>query len=678
MNEYENRLAREKSPYLLQHAHNPVAWFPWGKEAFEKAGQEEKLVFLSIGYSTCHWCHVMARESFEDEEVAELLNEKYISVKVDKEERPDIDMVYMEICQRMTGHGGWPLTLLLTPEQKPVFAGTYFPKRRRHGMPGLLEILEEAAEAWKNDKDKLLYGAERLTSQLYDSREEKRHGTELTKEILHRAVSGFASSYDRVYGGFGTAPKFPMPHQLLFLLRYGKLEHNEEAAKMAYHTLLSMYRGGIYDHPGGGFSRYSTDEKWLIPHFEKMLYDNALLSYVYLEAYQASGETLFRQIAESVFSYMLRELTDGSGGFFCGQDADSEGEEGKYYVFSKEEILDALGEENGMLLCDWYHVSETGNFEGKTVLNLLENTAFADANPRIATLNGKLLNYRRGRTRLHRDDKVLTSWNGLAIAAFAKGYQTLGEESYLSAAKRAEEFIFQKLSDENGRLKIRYRDGESVGTGQLYDYAFVAWGELELYRADFDVAHLDRAVRLVKWMIQLFWDQEQGGFYFCASDAEQLISRPKEIYDGAVPSGNGVAALLLVQLDHLTGEVLFRDRAKRQLEFLAERLPKYPVGESFTLLGMLEELYAYRELVCVAKEEAQLEEVRELLSKRWNKNLAVLMKTEENAGRLAALCPYTADYEIEEGRAVYYLCQDGACMPKVYELSVLEELLNKE
>lgn len=678
LTEQTNKLVNEKSPYLLQHADNPVNWYPWGEEAFQKAEKEKKLIFLSIGYSTCHWCHVMAHESFEDKEVAGVLNEHFISIKVDKEERPDIDAVYMEVCQMMTGQGGWPLTILMTPEQKPVFAGTYFPKHRKYGQAGLLELLEAFRAAWENDSEKLVRESERITAFLHQDRRERRDHRALEKEIFQEAVHLYEELYDKKYGGFGKAPKFPAPHNLLFLLRYAKLEHAEQVAEMAYHTLLSMYAGGIFDHVGGGFSRYSTDEEWLVPHFEKMLYDNALLAYVYLEAFQMSKRTVFREVAERILQYVLRELTNPRGGFYCGQDADSEGEEGKYYVFTRQELLEVLGEERGGIYCRWYGVTEEGNFEGKNVLNLIENPDYERSNPEISSMNQTIEKYRRGRMELHRDDKVLTAWNGLMIAAFAKGYQVLGEQQYLTAAERAEEFVKKELSDESGRLKIRYREGESAGEGQLNDYAFMAWAELELYNASLGAGHLEKMIDLLKVMVDLFRDREDGGFYFYASDAEQLIHKPKEVYDGAIPSGNGMAAYLLVQADHLTGEVVWSDRAEKQLSFLSHHVREYPAGYSMGLTAMLGELYAYRELVCVAKEAGDFETIQSLLRDRGNKNLSVLGKTEENADKLAVICPYTADYPIASEGVSYYLCQDGACMLEIREIEKLKGILEEE
>lgn len=676
--EYLNRLINEKSPYLLQHANHPVNWYPWCEEAFEKARREKKLIFLSIGYSTCHWCHVMAQESFEDEEIADILNQYFVAMKVDKEERPDIDAVYMEVCQSMTGHGGWPLTILMTSEQKPVFAGTYFPKYQKYGQIGLVEILEAFYTGWEKNPEKIQAESERISACLYQNRNERRENTALEKEFFKKAVKQYEALYDKENGGFGSSPKFPSPHNLLFLLRYARLENSEQVSEMAYHTLSCMYRGGIFDHAGGGFSRYSTDEKWLVPHFEKMLYDNALLAYVYLEAFQMSERHMFREAAERILQYVLRELTNPQGGFYCAQDADSEGEEGRYYVFTRRELLELLGEERGEIYCKWYGVTEEGNFEGRNILHLIENKEYESINPQIATMNREVEAYRRERMKLHKDDKVLTAWNGLMIAAFAKAYQVLGEKQYLNAAKRAERFVEKKLTEDSGRLKIRYREEENVGNGQLQDYAFMAWAEYELYKTGLEVEYLKKMIDLSKWMVKLFYDSETGGFYFYASDGEQLISRPKEIYDGAMPSGNGMAAYILVQLSHLTGEIFWSSHAERQLCFLSREVHEFPTGHGMSLTAMLSSLYAHRELVCVAEDEEQFADVLHLLRKRESKNLTVIGKTPENAEQLAELCPYTSDYPIERAGVVYYICQDGACMPKVQSFGKLQGLLAEE
>ena len=666
-----NQLFHEKSPYLLQHAQNPVSWYPWCEEAFAKARKENKPIFLSIGYSTCHWCHVMEKESFEDEETARILNEHYIAIKVDREERPDIDTVYMAVCQEMTGQGGWPLTILMTAEQKPFFAGTYFTKKSNGRMYGLDGILREVAKDWEENRGEIEKISDKVSAFMHGNSRIRINESEPDKSILKEAAQTFEDNYDRRYGGFGTAPKFPMAHNLLFLMRYAQFEGEKEWADMAYDTLLHMYRGGIFDHIGGGFSRYSTDEKWLVPHFEKMLYDNALLSYTYLEAYQLTKSGIFREAAEKTMHYVLSELTDGGGGFYCGQDADADGEEGGYYTFVEEEITEVLGEEDGKAFNQWFGLSGTSTL-GKMVPNLIQNEQYETLNPEISHLCSKVLEYRKERTKLHKDDKILTSWNGLMIAALSKAYHVLGEERYLNAAKRAERFVEEKLCGPDGRFLVRFREGESIGSGILEDYAFMGFGFLELYNASFDIQYLEKLIRTAELMVEYFEDEENGGYYLYASDAEKLLIRPKEIYDGALPSGNSMVGYLLVNLAHLTGETVWIERSGRQLRFLAQNVKDYPAGYSFTLLAMLEELYAYRDLVCTASCIEDVKPLKEKLKERWCGNLSVLVKTDENKERVDRIAPFTREYPFEKNSALYFLCQDGACMPPVDDVEKLE------
>ena len=667
----DNKLIHEKSPYLLQHAHNPVNWYPWGQEAFEKARQENKPIFLSIGYSTCHWCHVMEKESFEDEETARILNEYYIAIKVDREERPDIDTVYMAVCQEMTGQGGWPLTIIMTAEQKPFFAGTYFPKKRNGRMNSLDALLLEIAKDWRENPDEIRTLSDKVAAFMHGNSRTRVNESEPDKFLLKEAVQIFKSSYDRQNGGFGAVPKFPMAHNLLFLMRYAQFEGEKECGDMAYDTLIHMYRGGIFDHIGGGFSRYSTDDKWLLPHFEKMLYDNALLSYVYLEAYHLTNRGIFREIAEKTLQYVLSELTDGNGGFYCGQDADSEGEEGGYYTFLEEEIIEVLGEEDGKAFNQWFGLSGTFTI-GKVVPNLLQNDAYEERNPHMETLCHEILSYRKERNSLHKDDKVLTSWNGLMIAAFSKAYQVLGEEQYLHAAKRAEHFVTEHLTETDGRFRIRFRDGETTGIGLLEDYAFMGFGFLELYNATFDVQYLEKLIRTMKLVEKYFKDSGNGGYFLYASDGEKLLICPKEIYDGALPSGNSMLAYLFIHLEHVTGETIWAERSNRQLRFLAQNIKDYPVGYSVTLLALLEELYAYRDLVCTASRIEDMDSLKEKMRERWCGNLAVLVKTEENKERVEKIAPFTKEYLFKKNSVLYFLCQDGACMPPVDDVEKLE------
>ena len=661
-----NRLSTERSPYLLQHAENPVDWRPWGPEVFEEAKRTDKPVLLSIGYSTCHWCHVMAHESFEDETVAQAVNAAFLPVKVDREERPDVDAVYMAACLAMNGSGGWPLTVLLTPDQKPFWAGTYLPKDQ------LLHLLRKAARLWREDRAGVLVTGDTLTAHLQQEGQ-ARPGTP-SRELVRQAVSQFAQSYDERWGGFGAAPKFPTPHNLIFLLRYAQLAKEEHAREMALHTLNNMYRGGLFDHVGGGFSRYSTDQHWLVPHFEKMLYDNALLALAYTEAFQHTRCPIYGKITRRTLDYVLRELSGPQGGFCCGQDADSDGVEGKYYALTPDELAQALGGVDGLRFCQWYGITPEGNFEGKSIPNLLGQSQFDQDPEDMAALREQMYAYRLSRTALHRDDKVLTAWNGLAMAALARAGLVLDEPWYLDAARQTAEFLAEKLTTSDGRLLARWRDGDAAHPGKLDDYAFLAYGLLELYSATFDASYLTRAVGLADCLLKLFFDGERGGFYPYASNGEQLLTRTKEAYDGAMPSGNSIAALVLFRLSRLTGEMRWREAADLQLSWLAGAAEGYPAGHSFAMLACLEELWPTAELVITAQKPP--EELRGFLREAPRLGLTVLVKTQENAGTLAALAPFTKDYPIPAQGARYYLCQGGACaqpVDSIPELKIFSE-----
>lgn len=666
-----NRLSKEKSPYLLQHASNPVNWFAWEPEAFAVAQREDKPIFLSIGYSTCHWCHVMAHESFEDAAVAAVLNRDFICIKVDREERPDIDTVYMGVCQALTGAGGWPLTVIMTPEQKPFWAGTYLPKRSAYGRIGLLELLGAVRQQWNADREKIITAGDQITEILKGSSRAAKQSVEPEKELLHRAAEELETSFDEHWGGFGVAPKFPTPHNLLFLLQYSILEKNHAARHMAERTLVQMYRGGIFDHLGGGFSRYSTDGKWLVPHFEKMLYDNGLLANVYLEAYRMTGHALYRKVAERTLNYIRNELTDEMGGFYCGQDADSDGVEGKYYVFTPQEIDMVIGQEGAKDLNHWFGITAEGNFEGKSILNLLDNPNYEDTPPYIENLSQQLYEYRLGRTHLHKDDKVLTSWNALAIAAFAKGGRVLKNSTYLECAKKAQDFIESNMMDEDFRLKLRWREGEAAHAGQLSDYAYYGCALLELYWATFDVKYVSKAIKISQQMVKEFWDEANGGFFLYSKDSEQLIHRPKEIYDGAMPSGNSMAALLLASLAKLTGEVQWQEISHRQLSFLAGAIEEYPAGYTMALTAIASVIYPSYELVCVTAEEYMAPDLNAYLAENPMPNLTLLLKTNKNKEKLKAAAPFTESYPIPQSGTVYYLCQNNACSAPIYSLEEL-------
>ncbi|WP_306811065.1 thioredoxin domain-containing protein [Irregularibacter muris] len=543
-----NRLIHEKSPYLLQHAHNPVDWYPWGEEAFEKATREDKPIFLSIGYSTCHWCHVMERESFEDEEVAKILHDHFVAIKVDREERPDLDHIYMTFCQAITGQGGWPLTVFLTPDQKPFYAGTYFPKQDMGSRIGLVTLLNKIKELWQTKRDELLSTSSENTKSIQDHIDNVDH-QDIEKYVVEETLGYFKENFDEIYGGFGFAPKFPTPHNLRFLLRCWKENKEEEVLNMVEKTLQSMYAGGIYDHIGYGFSRYSTDGEWLVPHFEKMLYDNALLAITYLETYQVTSNPLYAQVAEEIFTYILRDMSHPDGGFYSAEDADSEGVEGKFYVWSKEEITNILGEKEGEEFCKLFDITTYGNFEGKNIPNLIDyGLSHPKDQGKIQQWKEKLFEYREKRIHPHKDDKILTSWNGMMIAALAMGGKVLKKDEYISAAEKSIHFILKNLRDERGRLYARFREGERAYLGYLDDYAYIVWALTELYDATYNFDYIQLAKEINGQMIELFWDEEKGGLFFNGKDAESLLFRPKDIFDGAMPSGNSVATLNFLKL----------------------------------------------------------------------------------------------------------------------------------
>ena len=652
-----NRLAKESSPYLRQHGENPVDWYPWCEEAFQRAKQEDKPVFLSIGYSTCHWCHVMAHESFEDRQVAEILNRNFISVKVDREERPDVDAVYMQVCTAITGSGGWPLTIIMTPEQKPFFAATYLPKNNTFRQTGLLPLLHAVAERWKDGREELVRTGDDITAFL--SRQKVEKSSFPCEEDLKRAAKQLADSYDEEYGGFGSAPKFPSAHNLIFLLRYAALSGDKSARRQVENTLRQMYKGGIYDHFGGGFARYSTDREWLAPHFEKTLYDNALLALAYTEAWQDGHMALYRQVAEDTLDYCLRELQHEKGGFFSGQDADSEDSEGAYYLFTPRQIKSVLGEDDGRHFCECYDITEEGNFQGKSIPNLLLNTRWNLLPEGYGEFREKLREYRRKRMALGLDDKVLTGWNGLMLMALSRAAWAFGDKRYLAAAQELAAFMEKELG-RGAQLKAVFCRGEAKLPAQLDDYAFYALGLLELYRADFDPAHILLAKELAEQILDRFADEKGGGFFRTAEDAEALIVRPREIFDGAMPSGNSAVAVLLSALWRLTAEIRWREAREKQLSFICANLKRYPAGCAFGLCALMDEIYSTRELVCAAPGE-ETPDMLKTVTARYAPELSVLLKTPARADALTQAAPFTADYTPKDGKAAFYLCTNGVC-----------------
>ena len=597
---HANRLLNEKSPYLLQHAHNPVDWYPWSDDAFKKAGDDNKPIFLSIGYATCHWCHVMEKESFEDTEAARYLNDTFICIKVDREERPDIDAVYMAACQMLTGSGGWPLTIFMAPDKKPFFAATYIPKENRFGRPGLIELCRSIRTMWTSEKGKLLNASGSISENLGKAFDFI-PGQDLDDSILDKAYLQFEQSFDARFGGFGSAPKFPTPHQLLFLLRYYHRSENKNALEMVEKTLTGMRLGGIWDHVGYGFHRYSTDKTWLVPHFEKMLYDQALIAQAFLETYQITKNPFYADTAREIFIYVLRDMTSAAGAFFAAEDADSEGEEGKFYVWSIVEFREVLGED-ATLFERIYNLSSEGNFLDestgqKTGTNILHLDKSLDArgnetgvdrgeiDKQWDKVRRKLFEQREKRVHPLKDDKVLTSWNGLMIAALAMGARVLGDPAYAKAAERAARFILDNLRKKDGRLFHRYREEEIAIEAHADDYAYLILGLLELYAATFDPDFLEQAASLQKQMVSDFWDKTHGGFYFTAKGAEELPVRPKELYDGASPSANSVSLLNLLRLSRLTGDPVWEKKGAELTRAFSGSVNKQPTAFTYFLIG---------------------------------------------------------------------------------------------
>lgn len=641
----QNHLKGQVSPYLLQHVNNPVDWYPWCKEAFERAKAEDKPVFLSIGYSTCHWCHVMAHESFEDEEIAEILNKYFISVKVDKEERPDLDAIYMSVCQAVTGSGGWPTTIFLTPEQKPFFAGTYFPKKSRYGQIGLKDLLLAIHENWETDRKTFLESSEQIISFLNEKEDYEGAADE---QLINSAVKRYKRSYDKACGGFGNAPKFPTPHNLLFLMTYYEKNGDKEVLEMVEKTLLQMYRGGMFDHIGGGFSRYSTDRYFLVPHFEKMLYDNALLILAYCRIYQITENPVYRKIAEKTGTYILREMTAAEGRFYSAQDADSEGVEGKYYVFEPSEIIEILGEDAGEAFNQYFDITDGGNFEGKSIPNLLNNNALGNYFDKYLPA---VYEYRKKRYALHLDDKILTSWNGLMIAAMCHLYRISKNKTYLEAAVKAQKFIEDELC-EGDRLFVSYRKGKKGERGFLDEYANVIFALIALYEATFDERYLERAETFCNKVLSDFYDEEQGGFFLYGKENEQLIIRPKDSNSGAVPSGNSLMAYNLVQLYFLKNEERFRKLAERQMDFVVKEAGYYPTGHAMFLIALSDYLNPPEKITVVVKEKEELEDLSCKIS----------------LGSVVNVLEETKEYCLKDGKTTYYVCKGHVCLPPSNEL----------
>ncbi|MHA2294415.1 MAG: thioredoxin domain-containing protein [Candidatus Hodarchaeales archaeon] len=691
---HPNKLINEKSPYLLQHAYNPVNWYPWGEEAFEKARKSDKPIFLSIGYSSCHWCHVMRKESFEDPEIAKQMNEAFISIKVDREERPDIDNIYMKACQMLTSSGGWPLTIIMTPDKKPFFAGTYFPKKSRFGRSGMRELITRIEDIWENKREEIIDSATSITTLLQQSTTASDQ-EEIDEETLKLAYARFYQDFDKSRGGFGTAPKFPSPHNLIFLLRYWKRTGSETALLMVEKTLEAMRMGGIFDHLGFGFHRYSTDANWLVPHFEKMLYDQAFLAIAYIEAYQVTGKSEYERTAREIFTYVLSDMTSPEGGFYSAEDADSEGVEGKFYLWTEDEIRKILDEEDADLAIKVFNVETKGNFidpikgkksdENILYMNITLEKASTDLKVPIEELGRYLEDIRQSlfiarEERIHpyKDDKILTDWNGLMIAALAKGGRVFNEPVYIKAAERAVNFILDNLITTDKRLLHRYRDGDAAIIANIDDYSFLIWGLIELYETTFNAFYLKTAIEFNEDMLEHFWDIENGGFFFTPDDGEDLIVRPKEIFDGATPSGNSVAMTNLIKLGRITALSELEDKAMLIVKAFSSTIKQVPSGFTQLLAGLDFAIGPSYEVIIAGNPESEdTKKMLKALRSSYLPNKIVLLNPNgEKAGDILNIANYIKNQSIIDGKATAYVCQDYKCNRPVTDMSEMLKQLN--
>ena len=689
-----NRLVNEKSPYLLQHAANPVDWYPWGDEAFARALKEDKPVFLSIGYATCHWCHVMAHESFEDAGVAALLNKDFICIKVDREERPDIDSIYLSVCQMITGQGGWPLTVIVTPERKPFFAGTYIPREGRFGMSGLLDLLPRITKFWKEKRTDLIASADEIAAAL---RKTPGSPTELEpdRSLLQEGYEELAVRFDEVNGGFGSAPKFPTPYNLLFLVRFWKRTGKSHARDMVEKTLEAMRMGGICDQIGGGFHRYSTDARWRVPHFEKMLYDQALLLMAYTEAYLAARNPQFRKTAEEIITYVIRDLTSPEGAFFSAEDADSEGGEGAFYLWTKDEAAQILGEDDAALAARFFSMKNAGNYPapaektGQNILYLTPSSASrssppglsnGDAESRLASIKTRLFNARERRSRPSRDDKILADWNGLFIAALAQAARTFGNKTYLAAARQAMEFVLHHMHDDTGRLLHRYREGEAAIPAFGDDYAFIIKALIELYESTFEPSYLSSALEHNAWFLSHFWDAQEGGFFTIPDTEKVLLVRKKEIYDGAIPSCNSVAFENLVRLAHLTGDPKLDERASDLSRCFAATVQQSPSVYSGFLCALDNAIGPVHDVVITGGREAA--DTRSMIRALWDHYLPAVMvlylPSDDSRTRLVTLAPFTGTLNSAASTATAHVCTAHSCSRPTTDVQQMLELLGEK
>lgn len=664
-----NRLQYEKSPYLQQHKNNPVDWYPWGTEAFKKAEAENKPLMVSIGYSTCHWCHVMEQESFENAEVAAVLNEKFVPVKVDREERPDVDAIYMSACQAMNGHGGWPLNVFITPDQMPFYAATYIPRNQMGSMPGIMDVLSQLSDIYRDDPERVAKVGNDISKALKPRAVETR---QLNINNVHTAFRAFTQQFDSSYGGFGSAPKFPSPHIVMYLLHYYHQFESEGALYMAASTLDAMASGGIRDHIGGGFSRYATDEAWLVPHFEKMLYDNALLLMAYTEAYQLTGETRYKEVVEEIIEYVHRDLTHEQGAFFCGEDADSEGEEGKFYVWTPEEIEEVLGEERGEQFAIEYGIDPAGNFEGKSIPNRINRptAGWSDAERREALK--ALYEHREKRVRPFRDEKILTSWNGWMIASMAKAGRVFQEEEWTEYAEEAYHFIETQLQDQNGRFKARWKDGDVQYDAYVDDYANMIWASTELYASTWKPEYIEKASTWAETMVDYYYDQENGGFFLTASDGESLLFRPKEAFDGAAPSGNSVAAVQLMRLARLAGNMEFERTAEKTWEAFSASIEQAPTAFGHLMQGLVLFHGDRKEVVIRPAQDDEAFRVKTYIQRAFHPEVTSVVAEEDTD--LSRAAPFAEDYPVQDGKTTIYVCRDFSCHAPVHSTESMKYL----
>ena len=679
MHKFTNHLVKEKSPYLQQHAHNPVDWYPWGEKAFALAKKDNKPIFLSIGYATCHWCHVMERESFENEKVAKLMNKAFVNVKVDREEHPDIDAVYMKVCMMLTGSGGWPLTIIMTPDQKPFYAATYIPRETRFGRIGMLELVPKIEEAWKYKRSELELSADRIAGALQNSTVQPPAGPISIGNMPKRAYQGLVSSFDREHGSFGGAPKFPSPPKMNFLLRYWRRTGDKEALRMVEFSLRKIRQGGIYDQIGFGVHRYATDAEWLLPHFEKMLYNQAMLAETYVEAYQATGRNSYKEVAREIFTYVLRDMTSPQGAFYAAEDADSEGEEGKFYVWSKSELGQLLNKKEFAVVEAIYSVESAGNYTdeatseetGQNILHLKKplytiagelNIEYPELKVMLESIRQKLFKVRKLRIHPLKDTKVLTDWNGLMIGSLANAARVFDDKKYLNAAERAADFFLTEMVDAHGRLYHRWMDGDAAIDGKLEDYANMIQGLLALYEASFKVKYLEAALKFNNIVLKHFADQQQGGFYMTPDYGHKLVVRPNSIYGGATPTGNAVMVMNLLKLSRLTGRPEYEKKAESIVNHFGKMLSQSPAEFAEVMSALLfAEGPSYEIVISGDPANSETQKIIRAVNQLYLPEKVVVLRPGKAAESIIKIAPYVEAQKMVDGKPTVYICRNTAC-----------------